>query len=82
MKVVPIFFILYEWEGVKGSYLQHQFLVTLAFALIIYKSQGLTLNWVVLDIKNKDKTAGPIYIGILQVKKLLGLIFERGFNKE
>ena len=51
IKVVPIFSILYKWEGIRGSCLQRQFLVTLAFALTIYKSQGLILNWVVLDIK-------------------------------
>jgi hypothetical protein len=37
---------------------------------------------VVLDIKEKDKIAGLTYIAILRVKKLLGLMFKRGFNKE
>jgi len=48
----------------------------------MHKSQGLTLNRVVLDIKEKDKTARLTYIAILRVKKLLGLMFERRFNKE
>ena len=34
----------------------------------------------VLNIKGKDKIIGLIYIVILQVKKLLGLIFECGFD--
>jgi hypothetical protein len=37
---------------------------------------------VVLDIKEKDKTARLTYIAILRVKKLSGLIFERGFDME
>jgi len=37
---------------------------------------------VVLNIKEKDKIAGLTYIAISRVKKLLGLIFKRGFNKE
>jgi hypothetical protein len=37
---------------------------------------------VVLDIKDKDKTAGLTYIAVLRVKKLSGLIFKRRFNKE
>ena len=82
IKVIPIFSVLYKWEGTRGSYLQRQFPVTLAFALTIYKSQGLILNQVVLNIKEKDKIAGLTYIAILQVKKLLGLIFKRRFNKE
>ena len=40
------------------------------------------LDRVVLDISRKECTIGLTYIGILRVKKLLGLIFERGFNKE
>ena len=36
----------------------------------------------VLDIKDKDKTARLTYIAILRVKKLLGLIFKHKFNKE
>ena len=57
--------MLYKWEGTRGSYLQYQFLITLAFAFTIHKSQGLILNWVVLDIKEKDKTARLTYIAIL-----------------
>ena len=34
----------------------------------------------VLDIKERDKTAKLTYIAISQVKKLLGLIFEYRFN--
>jgi len=37
---------------------------------------------VVLDVKEKDKTAKLTYITILRVKKLLGLIFKREFNME
>jgi hypothetical protein len=40
------------------------------------------LDWVVLDIKDKDKTAGLTYVAISRVKKLSGLLFERVFNKE
>ena len=36
----------------------------------------------VLDIKGRDKTVRLTYVAILRVKKLLGLIFKRGFNKE
>ena len=40
------------------------------------------LDWAVLDISRKERTIGLTYIGVSRVKKLLGLIFERGFNKE
>ena len=81
-KVVPIFPTFCEWEGFKGTYLRHQFLIVLAFALTIHKSQGLILDRVVLNISRKEHTAGLIYVGVSRVKKLSGLIFERGFDKE
>jgi len=37
---------------------------------------------VVLDVKEKDKIARLTYVAISRVKKLLGLIFEYGFNIE
>jgi ATP-dependent DNA helicase PIF1 len=81
-KVTPVFSILHEWEGASGSCLRRQFPVTLAFALTMHKSQGLTLNRVVLDIKDKDNTAGLTYVAVSRVKKLLGIMFECGFNQE
>jgi len=81
-KVVPIFSVLREWEGTRGSCSRRQFPITLAFALTIHKSQCLTLNWVVLDVKEKDKIAGLTYVAISRVKKLSGLMFERGFDME
>jgi ATP-dependent exoDNAse (exonuclease V) alpha subunit len=48
----------------------------------VHKSQGLTLNWVVLDIKDKDNTAGLTYVAVSRVKKLSGIMFEYGFNQE
>ena len=43
-KVIPIFSVLRKWEGTRGIYSQYQFPIALAFALTIYKSQGLILN--------------------------------------
>jgi ATP-dependent exoDNAse (exonuclease V) alpha subunit len=37
---------------------------------------------VVLDIKDKDNTAGLTYVAVSRAKKLSGLMFERGFDKE
>ena len=35
-----------------------------------------------LDISKKEYAIGLAYVGISRVKKLSGLIFERGFDKE
>jgi ATP-dependent DNA helicase PIF1 len=81
-KAIPVFSVLREWEGAGGSCSRRQFPVTLAFALTVHKSQGLTLNRVVLDIEDKDNTAGLTYVAVSRVKKLSGVRFERGFDKE
>ena len=81
-KVIPIFPVLREWEGTRGTCSRRQFAAALAFAITVYKSQGLTLEWVVLDIKDKDKTPGLTYVAISRVKKLSGILFERGFDRE
>jgi ATP-dependent DNA helicase PIF1 len=81
-KVTPVFSILREWEGARGSCSRHQFPVTLALALTMHKSQGLTLNRVVLDIKDKDNTARLTYVAVSRVKKLSGILFDCGFNQE
>jgi len=81
-KVIPIFSVLRKWEGTRGTCSRRQFPITLAFALTIHKSQGLTLDRAVLDIKDKDKTAGMTYVAISRVKKLSGLLFEQCFDKE
>ena len=81
-RVVPIFPTFREWEGSKGTCSRRQFPIVLAFALTIHKSQGLTLDRAVLDISRKERTTGLTYVGVSRVKKLSGLIFERGFDKE
>ena len=80
--VIPIFPTTREWEGSKGSCFHRQFPVVLAFAITIHKCQGLTLDRVVLDISRKNHTPGLAYVTISRVKKLSGLLFKKGFDKE
>jgi ATP-dependent exoDNAse (exonuclease V) alpha subunit len=80
--VIPIFPVYCEWEGSKGSCSCKQFSVALAFTLTIHKSQGLILDCAVLDISMKDRTSGLAYISISQIKKLTGLLFEKGFDQD
>ena len=50
------------------------------YTITVYKSQGLTLLRVVLNLNQKEYCLGLSYVTISQVKALRGLMFETPFN--
>jgi ATP-dependent exoDNAse (exonuclease V) alpha subunit len=63
-----------------GKYLSRtQLPLTLAWAITIHKSQGLTLKRVVIDLGQKDFSAGLSFVAISRVKKLDGIAFRTSF---
>jgi ATP-dependent DNA helicase PIF1 len=58
------------------------FPLRLAYAITVYKSQGLTLGKAVLNLEKKDFAIGPSYVAISLVKALEGLLFEGSFDLE
>ncbi|KAF8237416.1 hypothetical protein L208DRAFT_1197098, partial [Tricholoma matsutake] len=59
---------------------REQFPLTLACAITIHKSQGLTLEHPVIDLGPKDFSSGLSFVAISQVKKLKGLAFHVPFG--
>ena len=55
------------------------FPLVVAFAITIHKSQGLTLDKVVMDIADKDFTPGLTYVAVSRVRSIRGLLFDREF---
>jgi ATP-dependent DNA helicase PIF1 len=52
----------------------------MAWGITIHKSQGLTLEKVVVELGEKDFSAGLSFVAISQVKNLQGLAFRSHFN--
>ena len=52
----------------------------LAYAIMVYKSQGLTLPKVVLDLSQREHCLGLLYVAVSQVKSLGGLLFKGPFD--
>jgi hypothetical protein len=50
------------------------------YTITVYKSQGLTLSQVVLNIDQKEHCLGLSYVAISQVKALDRLMFESPFD--
>ena len=57
-----------------------QYPLMLAWGITIHKSQGLTLEKVVVELGDKDFAAGLTFVAISRVKSLKGLAFRTRFD--
>lgn len=55
---------------------RQQLPLTLAWALTIHKSQGMTLNKAWVDIGKKESTLGITYVAISRVRNISSLVIE------
>ena len=78
--MIPIIPVRREWEVGSVTYSREIFPVVLAYAITVHKSQGLTLDKVVLDISTKDHSLGLTYVAISRVRTVQGLMFEKPFH--
>jgi ATP-dependent DNA helicase PIF1 len=78
--IVPVFTELNQFNYKSAPCTQMQFPLHLTYAITIYKSQGLTLSKVVLNLAMKKHTLGLSYVAVSQVKTLQGLLFECLFD--
>jgi hypothetical protein len=69
---------LYDYKGISCSWTQ--FPLWLTYAIIVHKSQRLTLSKVVLNLDQKEHCLGLSYVAVSWVKTLQGLMFECPFD--
>ena len=79
-KVVPIFRSTREFIRNSKPHRRTQFPLTVAYAITIHKSQGLTVEKAVLNLVEEDFAPGLAYVGVSRVKSLDGLMFEESFD--
>ena len=78
---VPITPVTSQWEKVAGSQLsRRQLPLTVAWAITIHKSQGLTLDHVVVELGANEFAQGLSFVVISRVKALKGLAIPTAFG--
>ena len=78
---VPIVPAVGQWETKTGQALTcTQLPLMMAWGITIHQSQGLTLEKVVVELGDKDFSAGLTFVAISRVKTLQGLAFRTRFD--
>ncbi|XP_019859761.1 PREDICTED: ATP-dependent DNA helicase PIF1-like, partial [Amphimedon queenslandica] len=72
---VPITPIRHNWSSSGGQCSRLQLPLKLAWAVTIHKSQGLTLDKVVIDVGKKEFSCGLTFVACSRVRKLKDILF-------
>ena len=77
---VPITSLRYCWSSSGGQCSCLQLPFELAWAITIHKSQGLTLNKVVIDVGKREFSTGLTFVACSRVRQLSDLLFTPPFS--
>lgn len=80
--LIPIFRSFREFSHDGNACSRIQFPITVAYAITVHKSQGLTVPRAVLNITRKEFSAGLTYVAVSRVKTFDGVLFETSFDFE
>ena len=76
---VPITLFTAQWEHGDKVLTRTQFPLCPAWAIMVHKSQGLTLDKAVIELGEVDFTPGLSFVAMSWVKKISGLMFRTPF---
>ena len=76
---VPITPLCRCWSSSGGQCSHLQLLLKLAWAVTIHKSQGLTLDKVLIDVGKRDFSTGLTFVACSRVRQLQDLLFTPPF---
>ena len=72
---VPIIPLRRSWSSSGGQCSRLQLPLKLAWAVTIHKSQGLTLDKVVIDVGKREFSTGLTFVACSRVRQLQDLLF-------
>ena len=76
---VPITPLRRTWSSSRGQCSRLQLPLKLAWAVTIHKSQGLTLDKVVIDVGKREYSSGLTFVACSRVRQLKDLLFTLPF---
>ena len=79
---MPIFVTTHKFEYKGADCTRTQFPLRVAYAITVYKSQGLTLPQVVLNIELKGFAPGLTNVAVSRVKRIAHIMFETPFDMQ
>ena len=77
-----IYRLTHEYLRSNAPYSRTQFSLTIAYAITVYKAQGITVDQAVLNVAQPDFALGLSYVAMSRVRTLDGLMFDEPFNYE
>jgi ATP-dependent DNA helicase PIF1 len=73
--LIPIGPTTYQWSSKGQSFTRQQYPISIAYAITVHKSQGLSLDRVVIGLGKADFSRGLSFVSISRAKSYSGLAF-------
>ena len=81
-RCIPVFPVTCQFIYRATYYSRTNFPLIPAYAIIVYKSQGLTLPRAILSLRYPDYSPGLSYMAFSRVKKLTNIIIKEPFSRD
>ena len=73
--LVPVFPVQRDWMSGQESYSRTAFPLLLAYSMSIHRSQGCTMNRIMINIGDREFACGLTYTAVSRVRSLKDLAF-------
>ena len=80
--IIPIFPVTRQFEYKSVSCSQTQFPLRLAYAIIVHKSQGMSLDTAIMNLRKKQHCLELAYVAVSRVRIAGEVVFKEPFDFE
>jgi ATP-dependent DNA helicase PIF1 len=80
--IIPIFYVTRQFEYKSVSCSRTQFPLRLVYAIIVHKSQGMSLDAAIMNLRKKQHCLRLAYVAVSRIRTTGGVVFEEPFDFE